>query len=138
MLEEIYKLLALDSSASSHPATGQRIRAIMEGETGLIADMRHLNPGRPSNKYDVFFTHMKSVVEEVTAADERRHNVAHMSEFLSIRDLIDRVAEKRPPDTAIPSKSLVRLQFAPTNPYAKTAHAFTSQFEVQHKIHKDS
>ena len=136
VLEEIYKLLALDSSASSHPATGQRIRAIMEGERGLIADMRHLNPGRPSNKYDVFFEHMKTVVEELTAADERRHNVAHMSEFLSIRDLIDRVASKCPPDTPIPSKSLVRLQFVPTNPYARTALAFSSKFDVQHKIQR--
>lgn len=136
VLEEIYRLLALDASASSHPVTGQRIQAIMEGESGLIADMRHLNPGRPSNRYDVFFENMKTLVEELTAADERRHNVAHMSEFLSIKDLIDRVASKCPTNTPIPSKSLVRLQFVPTNPYTRSALMFTSKFKVQHKIQR--
>ena len=136
VLEEIYKLLALDSSASSHPVSAHRIQAILQGETGIIADMRHLNPGRPSNKYDVFFEKMKTIVEALTVADERRHNVAHMSEFLSIRDLVERVSVACPRGTPFPSESLVRLQFVPTNPYAKSALAFTSKFEVQHKIQR--
>ena len=35
LLEEVYKELAFDASKPSHPETGERIRAILPGETGL-------------------------------------------------------------------------------------------------------
>ena len=70
----------------------------------------------------------------MTAADERRHGVAHMSEFLSVRDLIKRVEERLPPDTEVPSAALVRLQFTPCNPYTAAATQFTSRFNIIHKI----
>ena len=60
----IYQELVLDSSTASHPDTVQRIRAIFLGAEGLVANLRHLNPGRPGNKYDAFFTHMAVLIEE--------------------------------------------------------------------------
>ena len=76
----LYKELVLDSSVSSHPDTAARVHAMFLGETGLVADLRSLNPGRPGNSFDVFFKHMKDVVEAITAADDRRHGSAHMSQ----------------------------------------------------------
>jgi hypothetical protein len=64
------------------------------GETGLVADLRHLNKGRQGETYDFFFTKMAELVEEYTAADERRHNVAHLSHYLSLGDLIVHVQTK--------------------------------------------
>ena len=55
---------------------------------GLLSDLIHLNPGRPTGRYDVFFQHMTGVVEEVTAANKRRHGEAHVSEWLSLKDLM--------------------------------------------------
>lgn len=71
VLDMIYKELTLDAATSAHPDTQERLRLISLGETELIADLRHINPGRPSDKFDEFFHHYASVVEESTAADER-------------------------------------------------------------------
>jgi hypothetical protein len=135
-VEMIYKELALDASVAQHPETQQRLRLIFLGETGLLVDLRNLNSGRPTGHFDVFFEKLGEIVEAVSAADERRHNVAHFSEWLSIRDLVTQAAEKCPEGTPIPSKSLVRLQFTPRNPYARTALSFTSRFPVQYKIQR--
>ena len=134
LLDLIYKELTLDSSSASHPDMQQRLRLIFQGETGLIPDLRHINPGRPTGMYDTFFSTLAEVIEEYTAADDRRHNEAHMSQILSLKDLISQTKEKCPENTSIPSASLVRLQFTPRNPYAHTALSFTSKIPVQYKI----
>ena len=47
---------------------------------GLVTDLRHLNPEKPENKYNVLFTDMKELIEELlVAADDRRHGASHMS-----------------------------------------------------------
>jgi hypothetical protein len=134
--ELIYKELALDASTSSHPDTQERLRLIFLGDSDLITDLRHLNTGRPSGHFDVFFETLAEVVEEVTAADERRHNAAHLSKWISLSDMIEEVKDKCPQDTPIPSKSLVRLQFSPRNPYVKTLWSFSSRIAVQYKIQR--
>ena len=87
-----------------------------QGSTGLAAVMRHLNSGHPSERYYVFFKELIAQAERITAANDRRHGSSHMSEWLSLRDLVQRTA-KACPGALIPSKELVRLQFMPTNPY---------------------
>ena len=47
------------------------------GQTGINADLRKLNCGRPGVN-DPFFEKLEEVVEEATAVDDRRHNVAHL------------------------------------------------------------
>lgn len=107
----------------AHPDTHERLRLISLDETELIADLRHINPGRPSDKFDEFFLYLASVVEESTAA-------------AALKISIFQIIERCPANTLIPSKALVRLQFAPRNPYAITAWSFTSKIDVQYKIQK--
>lgn len=45
VLDMIYKELTLDAATSAHPDTQERLRLIFLGETELIADLRHINPG---------------------------------------------------------------------------------------------
>ena len=135
-MDFIYKELAMDASASVHPDTQKRLQLIFLGETGLLADLRKLNPGRPTGTFDVFFEALVKVVEGVTAADERRHNIAHLSEWLSVKDLIKKASELCPENTDIPSAALVRLQFTPRNPFIHTSLNFTSRFDVQYKIQR--
>lgn len=85
VLDMIYKELTLDASTAAHLDTQERLRLISLGETELIADLRHINPGRPSDKFDEFFHHLASVVEESTAADERRHSNANLSGWIFFR-----------------------------------------------------
>ena len=70
----------------------------------------------------------------MTAVDDRRHGIAHLSQWLSLEDLMSKVKARCPEGTVIPSKSLVRLQFAPRNPYTHQALRFTERFQVQYKI----
>lgn len=129
----IYRTLTNDASAPSNPVMEERLRLISLGNTDIIDDLRHLNTGRP-HAFDNFFQKLQEIVEEVTAADDRRHNVCHMSQWISLKEMIAKAEEKCEKDDLIPSASLVRLQFAPRNPYTHKALNFTSKINVQYKI----
>ena len=47
LLEMIYQELILDSSIASHSDTVQRNLPMLIGSERLVANLRHLNPGRP-------------------------------------------------------------------------------------------
>jgi hypothetical protein len=130
----IYSHLTLDATETLNSDVRERLRLIFLGNTELIADMRVMN-GR-KEQFEPYFQVMSRVVEELTAADERRHNIAHMSQLLSISDLMKRTKELCPPETAIPSEFTVQLQFAPKNPYTRRALPFTSKLNVQYKIQR--
>ena len=124
--------LALDASVASHPETQQRVRLIFLGQLGLLQDPRKLNAGT----FDVFFEKLGEVVDRVTAEDERRHNNAHLSKWISLKEMIRDAKELCPEQTPIPSASLVRLQFSPRNPYLHSALNFTSRINVQYTIQR--
>ena len=92
-LDGIYRELTMDASAACRPDVQERIRLILLGETGLVADLRSLNTGRPLGTYDQFFGKMATVIEETICADERRHGVAHVAPWLSLQDLIARTRD---------------------------------------------
>lgn len=83
-----------------------------------------------------YFYVLCGVVEDITADDDRRHNMAHLSEFISLKEMIERASKECPEGMPIPSKALVRLQFAPRNPYCHAALNFTSKIQVQYKIQR--
>ena len=53
LLDVIYKELALDATVANHPETETRIHAMVLGASGLVADLRSLNPGRPGGTNDL-------------------------------------------------------------------------------------
>ncbi|KAJ8375335.1 hypothetical protein SKAU_G00059150 [Synaphobranchus kaupii] len=136
IVEAIYQDISHDTSAPSNPVMNQRIQVALQGEPGIIVDLRTLNSGRPGDNFEEFFSKMEEAVNEVTATDERRHGIAHLSQWLSLEDLIEQVKSKCPEGTRVPSKALVRLQFAPQNPYTRRAMNFTSCFELKYKIQR--
>ncbi|KAG5274658.1 hypothetical protein AALO_G00138720, partial [Alosa alosa] len=73
-------------------------------------------------------------LEQITAADERRHGVAHLSEFISVRDLIERVAKKCPPNTPIPSETTVLFAFVPKNAYSNVAKLYKSKVHMKFQV----
>ena len=132
----IYKELTMDAAVAAHPVTQERLRMIFLGNTGLVADLRTLNPGRPSGQFDTFFNVLSGLIENITAVDDRRHGIAHLSEFISLDEMIKKTKSACPEGCPIPSKSLIRLQFAPRNPSTKAAQNFTSRLNVQYKIQR--
>ena len=138
VLRHVYRTLTGDASKEIDCAEiDQRVRLAIETEDpDLIIDLRHLNNGRPGDTFDVFFKQLALLVEQLTAADDRRHGIAHMSEFISIRDLISRVCEMCPEGTAIPSESTVIHAFAPPNIHAKTAQHYTGRINLKFVVQR--
>lgn len=135
ILRFIYSELTLDASADQNPALEERIRqAIMSEDADLVTDLRHLNKGRPNDSFEVFFQGLSQKVEEIAAADERRHQVEHMSKFISIKDLIQQVEADLPENTPIPSESTVLFSFVPKNAHRKAAKLYKSRVPLQFKI----
>ena len=64
---------------------------------------------------------METKIDEISAADERRHGVAHLSNFISLRDLIEQITKDRPAGTPISSETTVPFAFTPKNAFIKTA-----------------
>lgn len=113
----------------------QRIQVALPGEPGITLDLRTLN-SRPGENFEEFFSKMEEAVNKVTAADDGRHGTAHLSQWLSLEDLIEQVKSKCPEGTKVSNKALVRLQFAPQNSYTRRALNFTSRFELKYKIQR--
>ena len=56
----------------------------------IIYGLRHLKKGRPGDTFKMLFKKLENLVSSATAADDRRHGIAHMTEFISIRDLLNK------------------------------------------------
>lgn len=128
----MYAQLTGDASAPSNPDIEYRMRMVVLGELPEVAaDMRHLNKGQPQ-KFDVFLAALEEVIQEVTAEDERRRGLAHMSHFISQRDLHQLAKDKCPPGTPVPSLDWVALQFQPRSSQCHSALKYTGRLNVRY------
>ena len=73
-------------------------------------------------------------MEQLTAADDRCHRIAHMSEFFSVHDLIEKVKARIPEGLPIPTLSTVIHSFVPPNMHAKTAQYYTGKINLKFTI----
>ena len=99
-------------------------QAITGEDPNLVVDLRHLNKGRPGDTFKVFFDTMETKIDEISVADERRRGIAHLSNFFSLRDLIEQITKNCATRTPIPSNTTVLFIFAPKNVYIKTFKLF--------------
>jgi hypothetical protein len=135
VLRSIYSTLTNDASSDQNPEIDQRVRlAILGSEPDLVVDLRHLNKGRPSDTFDIFFEHLENEIQDCIAADERRHNIEHVSKYLSVRDLIQQVSQKLPQGTPIPSESTVLLAFVPKNSHTNVSKLYKGRIPVRMKV----
>ena len=135
ILRSIYSELSLNASSDQNPTVDSRVRqAILAEDPDMVLDLRHLNKGRPGETFQPFFDILAAKIEEITAADERRHNIEHLSKFLSVKDLINDVRADLPADSLIPSESTVLFSFAPKNAYINTARLYKSKIPLQFKV----
>ncbi|XP_041374668.1 uncharacterized protein LOC121387575 [Gigantopelta aegis] len=135
VLRAIYAELTLDASSDQNPVIDARVQqAVLAGDPDLVVDMRHLNKGRPDDAFDAFFQELEKQIESITAADERRHNVEHISRFISVRDLIEQVKSRLPPNTAVPSESTVLFAFVPKNSHTKVAKLYKSRVPLRFTV----
>ena len=66
----------------------------------------------------------------------RRHGVSRICEFLSIPDLIKKVALRLPSDTKIRSEATVRYAFAPPNMHFRTSKYYTGIVNLKYVVQR--
>ena len=67
-----------------YPEIDGRVRlAILSEERDMIVDLRHLNKGRPNDTFNIVFDYLEREIQDLIAADERRHNVEHISKYIT-------------------------------------------------------
>ena len=88
-------------------------QVILGKESNLVVDLRHLNKVRRVETFKVFFDTMETKIYEISVADEHRHGVAHLSNFISLRDLIEQITNDCPTGTPIPRKTTILFAFTP-------------------------
>ena len=102
----------------------------------VVIDMRKFNHSG-SDKYQVFWEQCKVYMQEVTAVHQpRQDQVTYLAQAPSVRDLIEQVKRKCPPDTPVPSAQWTRLLFWPKNPYAKTAKYYQKSLPIKMMVQK--
>ena len=138
VLRHVYRTVTGDwSTEATSSEIYQRVQLAIESkDADLVIDLHHLNKGRPGDTSDIFFKELANMFYQITAADDRRHGVCHMSEFLSIRDLINQVREKIPDSAPIPSMSTVIHSFAPPNMYAKILQNYTRKTNLKFVVQR--
>jgi hypothetical protein len=82
-----------------------------------------------------FWKYVEKYLEEHAAVDDRRHGtVVHLSHAISVRDLIDQVTKICPPDTPIPSKQWLHMQFSPNNETVKVSEYYTGRLNIKYMV----
>ena len=134
----MYCKLTGDNSAeaTSHQINERICLAIETRDPELVTDLRHLNKGCPGDTFTIFFHELEAIVEQLTAADDRHHGIANMSEFFSVRDLIEKVKARIPEELPVPSVSTVIHSFVPPNVHAKTAQYYTGKINLKFAIQR--
>lgn len=105
-------------------------------DTGLVYDMR-ANNGRAKNAdFDAFWEELSMYLDEQCSVHERRvaDSALYLPFAISVQDLINLIKARLPEGSAIPSASLVRLQFWPANPYTNAAVKYTGRFHVKYAV----
>ena len=74
---------------------------------------------------------METKIDEISAADECRHGVAHLSNSENFHRTISKDC---PTGTPIPSETTVLFAFTPKNAYIKTAKSYKSNFQLKFKV----
>ena len=140
LLRDMYRFITNDASAgesSDEAAVDNRVIGFLaeSDDADLVYDLRHNNGRVANDKFDVFWEELQKKLDEKTVVDERRTKTTmYMPDWISVRDLIDDVTNNCPEGTDIPSESMVRFQFHPTNPYLNTASKYTGKYNVKYMV----
>ncbi|PKK58505.1 hypothetical protein RhiirC2_796186 [Rhizophagus irregularis] len=107
----LYQKLTGDSSLTTNMTEKQIIlkQLLINRDDKVIVDLHNLN-------------------KEHVAVDDRWHGtVVHLSHAISVRDLIAQVTKICLPNTSVPSKQWLRMQFSPNNETVKVSEYYTGK-----------
>ena len=112
---------------------------MLSEDPDIIVNLRHLLPDKKKDSFRDFFTETERYLSEdiVVAVQERRHGQQlYLAKAVSLKDLHQRVSERVPPGTNIPSVKWMRYQFQPLNSRANTAKYYKGPMEIKMMVQK--
>ncbi len=142
IMREMYRLFTGDASASVNKEQEKidaRVKLLFNvgvEDQPEAWDLRTHHTKQPE-KFMVFWEECRKFLRSDIgkAPDDRRHHqVVHLARAISVRDLVEQVTKRCPPETPIPTIQWVRLQFWPKIPSAKTALQYTGRLEVRSMV----
>ena len=142
-LRAIFKELTGDQSAPANLNQSEIDKrfahAMLSEDPDIIVNLRHLLPDKKKDSFRDFFTETERYLSEdiVVAVQERRHGQQlYLAKAVSLKDLHQRVSERVPPGTNIPSVKWMRYQFQPLNSRANTAKYYKGPMEIKMMVQK--
>ena len=142
-LRAIFKELTGDQSAPANLNQSEIDKrftyAMLSEDPGIVVNLRHLPPEKKKDSFRDFFGETERYLSEEigVAVQERRHGQQlYLAKAISLKDLHQRVTERVPPGTNIPSVKWMRYQFQPLNPRANTAKYYKASMEIKMMVQK--
>ncbi|XP_064646150.1 uncharacterized protein LOC135499336 [Lineus longissimus] len=142
-LRAIFSQLTRDNSAPvnlNSQEIDERFKfAMLSEDAGIMVDLRHQGPeNRPDTFREFFEATEKYLAEDIgVACQERRHGEQlYLAKAVSLKDLHQRVKERVPADTNIPSVKWLRYQFQPINLQANTAKYYKGRMNIKMMVQK--
>ncbi len=140
VMRAMFKFLTGDDSAAPTQSQGDVDRRLVEWlvdnqESEMAYDLRENNGRIKDKKYDPFWKKLGEKLDAESVVHERReHEITYLPVAISIRALMEEIAESLPAGTPIPSKSSVRQSFWPCNPYVHAAMCYTGNYRVKRAV----
>ena len=115
-----YRELTGDRTAATNAMeeeVDKRVKQLLEMEPEdpqTITNLAEVTTEEHKTKFDTFWSECsKFLCEDVgLAVDDWRHDsITHLAKAISVRDLLEQVQARCPPDCPIPSQEWLRLQF---------------------------
>ncbi|XP_066928996.1 uncharacterized protein [Clytia hemisphaerica] len=143
VLRSIFKNLKNDQSLSNNMNETEIDRrldfSLMAGDEGILVDLREQNSGPKDKRFETFFKETEKYLKEevgVTVHERRHTQQLYVAKAVSFRDLRDRVKERVPANTPIPSVKWLRYQFQPINPTTNTAKYYKGRLKIKMMVQK--
>jgi hypothetical protein len=140
-LRAIFKELTGDQSAPANLNQSEIDKrftyAMLSEDLGIVVNLRHLPPEKDSCR-GFFGETERYLLEEIgVAVQERRQGQQlYLAKAISLKYLHQRVTERVPPGTIIPSVKWMCYQFQPLNPRANTAKYYKASMEIKMMVQK--
>ncbi len=137
-----YRELTGDRGAASNATeeeVDRKVKQLLDMEpedVRTLTDLAEVST-QQKTKFDVFWSECAKFLSEDIglAVDDRRHDcVTHLAKAISVRDLLEQVQARCPPDCPIPSQEWLRLQFWPKTPRTHAALHYTGRLNVKFMI----
>ena len=142
-LRAIFRDLTGDQSAPANLTESEIDKrfahAMLCEDPAIIVDLRHLPPQNKRDSFQEFFAETERYLSDDVgvAVQERRHGQElYLAKAVSLKDLHQRVKERVPEGTNIPSVKWLRYQFQPINPRANTAKYYTGLMNIKMMVQK--